>query len=270
MTPHTESGDRWTMYLGDCIKVMRTWDAASIDHVISDPPYEVECHTKARRQLKDATQKRGARNSGEVRRICEPIDVDFAAMTDDEREAVSDEWQRLAKRWVLAFCQIEAVAAWRGAMRSAGLDYVRGGIWVKPDATPQFTGDRPGVGFECIAIAHQPGRKRWNGGGKRAVWTHVGARFEGGSNKVRLEHPTTKPIALMCELISDFTDPGETILDSYAGSGTTGVAALRLGRRFIGIERQEKYFNLAVERLRAEEQGISLQAARSGQGALFG
>lgn len=70
-------------------------------------------------------------------------------------------------------------------------------------------------------------------------------------------------------LVSLFTDPGETILDPFAGSGTTGVACLRLGRRFIGIERDEKYFKLACDRLRAEEQSSTLQALRAGQESLF-
>jgi site-specific DNA-methyltransferase (adenine-specific) len=74
----------------------------------------------------------------------------------------------------------------------------------------------------------------------------------------------------MLALVADFTDPEETILDPFAGSGTTGVACLRLGRKFIGIEKDPTYFALACERLRAEEQGSTLQAARAGQMALLG
>jgi len=60
------------------------------------------------------------------------------------------------------------------------------------------------------------------------------------------------------------------VLDPFAGSGTTGVACLRLGRRFIGIERDPKYIEVARERLAAEESGSTLQAARAGQVPLFG
>ena len=83
------------------------------------------------------------------------------------------------------------------------------------------------------------------------------------------DHQTPKPIDLMLRLVDLFTDPGETILDAFAGSATTGVAALRRGRRFIGIERDPKYFALSVARLRAEESGSTLQAQRAGQTALF-
>jgi site-specific DNA-methyltransferase (adenine-specific) len=150
---------------------------------------------------------------------------------------------------------------------AAGLDWVRAGVWLKPNGLPQFTGDRPAQGFESLAIAHLGGKKSWNGGGTRAVWTHNldHSAGSGGQN----EHPTTKPLSLMLELISLFTSPGDLILDPFAGSATTGLAALRLGRRFIGIERDPKYFRLACDRLRAEEQGSTLQAARSGQEPLF-
>ena len=62
-------------------------------------------------------------------------------------------------------------------------------------------------------------------------------------------HPTQKPVALMGYLIKTYTNPGETVLDFTMGSGTTGVAAMNLGRKFIGIERDDKYFAIAKERI---------------------
>jgi site-specific DNA-methyltransferase (adenine-specific) len=73
----------------------------------------------------------------------------------------------------------------------------------------------------------------------------------------------------MLELVSLFTDPGDLVLDPFCGSASTGVACLRLGRRFIGIEREQKWAELSRERLRAEQDGSTLKAARAGQGALF-
>ena len=83
------------------------------------------------------------------------------------------------------------------------------------------------------------------------------------------QHPTQKPIALMLWCISLSKAPG-IVLDPYAGSGTTGVAALRLGRRVILIEKDPKYAALCVERMRAEESGSTLQARRAGQLPLLG
>lgn len=256
-------GSGWTMYLGDCLEIMASLD--KVDHVITDPPYEAEAHTKQRRSLKDATQKRGAVNVGEVRRVDGTLT--FPAIEPEQRLAASMRFAALARRWTVVFCQIEAVAAWRVDLETGGLDWIRGGFWRKPDGMPQFTGDRPGMGYECLAIAHPPGRKRWNGGGKHAVWTVPLDHSHGGGGQN--EHPTKKPVALMMELVQDFTEPGETVLDAFAGSGTTGVACLRLGRRFVGVERDPKYFQLACDRLRAEETGSTLQAARAGQVALF-
>lgn len=64
-------------------------------------------------------------------------------------------------------------------------------------------------------------------------------------------HPTQKPVALMEYLIKTYTNEGETVLDNCMGSGTTGVACKKTGRHFIGIEKDEKYFEIAVSRVSA-------------------
>nr|WP_276599987.1 site-specific DNA-methyltransferase [Nannocystis sp. ILAH1] len=110
---------------------------------------------------------------------------------------------------------------------------------------------------------HRKGRKRWNGGGHKAFWSV-------GVEHVDRVHPTQKPLALMLQIISQFTDPGETVFDPFCGSGTTGVAALRLGRRFIGVEFDLEMAAVARERLQAEEAGLSLAAWRAGQTSMFG
>jgi len=241
------------MHLGDCLEIMP--GLGKVDHVITDPPYEAEAHTKARRALCDSTQKRGAVNTGKVRRIDQPLEIMFPAITSEQRLAAAAEFGRLSSRWVIAFCQIEGISAWRQAYTLGGLEWVRGGIWRKTNGAPQFTGDRPGQGYECLAIGHPKGKKRWNGGGKHGVWT-VPLDHGAGSGR-RLRRPTTKPIALMTALVTDFTNEGELVLDAFAGTGTTGVACLRLGRRFIGIERDKEAFDIAVERLTAEEMAAS-------------
>jgi site-specific DNA-methyltransferase (adenine-specific) len=73
----------------------------------------------------------------------------------------------------------------------------------------------------------------------------------------------------MLELVADFTDPGDLVLDPFCGSGTTGVACLRLGRRFIGVEKDATYAAVARERLEAEARGLTLRDARAGQTSIF-
>jgi site-specific DNA-methyltransferase (adenine-specific) len=67
-------------------------------------------------------------------------------------------------------------------------------------------------------------------------------------------HPTQKPVALMEYLIRTYTNEGEVVLDFTMGSGTTGVAAMNTGRRFIGIEREESYFTIAEQRIMAAKE----------------
>lgn len=69
-------------------------------------------------------------------------------------------------------------------------------------------------------------------------------------------HPTQKPVEVMKWCIGHLPDPNETILDPFMGSGTTGVAAVQMGRKFIGIEREPKYFDIACKRIEdAQRQG---------------
>ena len=71
-------------------------------------------------------------------------------------------------------------------------------------------------------------------------------------DKDRGMHPTQKPVALMEYLIKTYTNEGETVLDFTMGSGTTGVACMNTNRKFIGIERDDKYFDISVKRIRGE------------------
>lgn len=77
-------------------------------------------------------------------------------------------------------------------------------------------------------------------------------------SETKTVHPTQKPVALMEYLIRTYTNPGDTVLDNCMGSGTTGVAAVNTGRNFIGIEQDEKYFEIAKGRIEnAKQQMLS-------------
>jgi len=200
-----------------------------VDHVFSDPPYGIQ-------------ETHGSHLSGVTLRDGTPArqTLGFEGITQDELREFAAQWVGIAARWVVFSCE------WKHAHALPHL--IRLGIWRKPDGAPQFTGDRPGTGWEAVAILHRDGRKRWNSGGKHAVWTVPKGAGDG--------HPTQKPVPLLQEWVSDFTDAGETILDPFMGSGTTGVACAQMGRKFIGIEREPKYFDIACERIeRAYAQG---------------
>lgn len=197
------------------------------------------------------SERRDLRSDGGTE--MEPLDFDSI---DDSRDFFAGEAFRLSGGWVILFCTPEGVAPWRDAIEAAGAKYKRACPWVKPDSAPQLNGQGPASACEMIVTAWAGrGHSRWNSGGKRGVYTHMvnTARYGGGVLGVNggKGHPTEKPLSLMAELVSDFTLPGDVVLDPCMGSGTTGVACLRAGRRFIGIEQKRKYFDLACERLQA-------------------
>jgi site-specific DNA-methyltransferase (adenine-specific) len=243
----------WQLRLGDCLDPvagLASLPDRSVDHVICDPPYEAEAHTKARRTTSSKWRSTNAHG-----KAVDEYEIPFAAITEAEREGAAAHAVRVSRGWVAVFCQVEAVAAWRAALEAAGASWRRALAWVKPDGTPQLTGDRPAQAFECIATAWAgDGRSRWNGGGKRGIYTFCVNDF----GRLDRPHPTTKPAALMEALVRDFTDPGDLICDPFAGSGTTGVAAIRLGRRFIGWERDPKYHAVAMKRLSAAREQLRM------------
>lgn len=211
------------LYLGDCLEILPL--LGKVDAVVTDPPYSAQVHEGAR--------GRGATTGGK------DILIDFAPLTEDQFIQVAQACVATAERWVVMTCdRLHAFAA-----EKAGLPVIRLGVWTKADPAPQFSGDRPATGWEPVLILHRPGRKRWNGGGRPAVWhTRI--------VKNDAFHRTQKPLELVGAFVRDFSEAGETVLDPFMGSGTTGIACVKFGRRFIGIEIDEGYFDIACSRIR--------------------
>jgi DNA modification methylase len=221
---------------------------AAVDHFIADPPYSQHVHGAARSRVMSAND-RGGRYGADLRRN---VDLGFAHLSDELRTYLAEEAARLTRRWVLVFSDTEGAHLWADELEAAGLDYVRTGAWIKRGSTPQFSGDRPATGHESITICHPKGRKRWNGGGGHAVWDVPIVLNRSRSDKSERVHPTQKPLVLMGQLVQQFTDVGDVILDPTAGSGTTGLAAKRLGRKAILIEQMEEHCEAAALRLQRE------------------
>jgi site-specific DNA-methyltransferase (adenine-specific) len=227
------------LYNGDCLEVMAS--LGRVDHMIFDPPYEATLHA-----AKDSLKGRKHRNDG----VAELKGLDFAPI-DAIRDAVVAAGVAHCDGWFIAFCTPEGVAKWADAINDSKLKYKRACVFVKPDSTPQLNGQGPAQGAENFVCAWGGvGYSKWNSGGKRGVYTHcINVGRDG-------RHPTEKPVPLMREILQDFTNPGQTILDPFMGSGTTGVACAKMGRKFIGIEMDPKYFDVACERIqKAYDQG---------------
>jgi hypothetical protein len=225
MTPYYEHGGI-VIYHGDCREILPLVRA---DVVVTDPPYgDADTH---RGHLSSVV----LRNGEPARQV-----LGFAGISESECVALAESWCCAVRRWVVFTCEWKYCAA---LDRSGVL--VRMGIWRKPDGAPQFTGDRPGTGWEAVAICHRNGRKRWNGGGRHAFWEYPKGQNQTG-------HPTGKPLGLFTDFVRDFSDAGEVVLDPFMGSGTTLVAAKQLGRKAIGIEIEERYCEIAAKRLQQE------------------
>lgn len=230
-----------TLYLGNCLEIMPTLEP--VDHIIGDPPYEASLHA-AKSGMKGLVRPDGSHH-------WKPLDFESV---DAIRGQFVVEAAPLCAGWFIVFCTAEGVARWADVINPSPMKYKRACVWVKPDSTPQMNGQGPAQGAEMFVCAWAgDGHAHWNGGGKRGVYTHLVNNPErhGG-------HPTEKPRRLMSEIIADFTQPGQVILDPFMGSGTTGVAAVMAGRRFIGIEMNPAYFDIASTRIAAAQRQQSL------------
>jgi hypothetical protein len=241
--------DAVTIYHGRCEQVMNDV-APYCDHVLTDPPYARDVYTRLRApNTKDGSGtpgRLGIRNHQCSSNSIAKLAAGDIGAIDELIIPVGTLIGALCKRWALVFSDAESTHLWRESLTKGSMRYVRTGAWVKPDPMPQFSGDRPCVGFEPCTIAHAQGAMRWNGGGTAAVWTYNTVK---GGTTARHGHPCPKPEPLMAALVRLFTDPGDMILDPFMGSGTTLAAAKRLGRKAIGIEMAEEHCEAATKRL---------------------
>jgi site-specific DNA-methyltransferase (adenine-specific) len=213
LTPYAQGRD-WTLYHGDCLEVLPTLDAGSIDAVVTDPPYGIGY---------EASRYRNAS-------FCGVIHGDTTEFNPSP---------------VLAL-NLPCVL-WGGNNYAHRLPP---GGWLCWDKRTNEDADRIlGSPFE---LAWCSNRTRY----KMLRCLHGGAVNADGS-EARV-HPTQKPVRVMAWSLEQVF--GETILDPFTGSGTTGVACLKTGRRFIGIEIDEQYCEVAARRLRHAEEDTALFA----------
>lgn len=204
--------DRVSLLQGDSLAVLRSFADKSFDMVCTDPPYNAHVHAKLGKER---------RNDGHKARE----ELTFPPMTDALIYDVAEQLVRICKGWILIFSDFYNSFVWGHAVKQCGGAWVRTGQWVKTSPMPQMTGDRPACGAEDIVICHasdNTGDWEWNAKGRAAIWR--------GSRDHDSEHPNQKPVWLIQSLLGMFAPPGGLILDPYAGSFTTAVAALRQER----------------------------------------
>ena len=248
-----------TVLVGDCVSAMDGLPEGSVDLVFADPPYNLQL-------------------GGELTR---PDNSHVDAVTDDwdkfssfaAYDGFTRDWLRAARRvlrpdgaiWVIgSYHNIFRVGT---ALQDAGFWIQNDVIWRKSNPMPNFRGTRFTNAHETLIWAtrsaesrptfHYQAMKMMNDGVQmRSDWhLPICGGLERLKSRGKKVHPTQKPEALLHRVILSTTNPGDVVLDPFFGTGTTGAVAKKLGRRFVGCERDATYAAHARRRLARIEAG---------------
>lgn len=240
VTEHSNMDDNKNLYCGDANRVLATLEPRTFDLIFADPPYNL---------------------SGKNHLTCKsgkPVACDKGNW--DQIEDIHE----FNRQWVEACVRVlkDSGTIWISGtlhnhpsigviLKKLGLWIINDIIWYKPNATPLLQKTRLAPSTELIWLASKSKHyffnyalaKQINGGKRmRNLWILPTERH-------KTNHPTEKPETLLERIILLGTNEGDLVLDPFMGSGTTGVVAKRLGRRFIGIEIDEHYCTIARRRI---------------------
>ena len=238
---------------GDCIEMMRSLPAASVDMIFADPPYNLQL---------------GGDLLGPDGSQVDAVDDDWDKFDSlGTYDRFTHAWLKEAKRilkpngsiWVIgSYHNIFRVGA---ALQDQGYWILNDVVWRKANPMPNFKGTRFTNAHETLIWASMGEKARYTFNYRamktlndelqmRSDWLIPicagQERLKKGGHKV---HPTQKPEALLYRVLLACSNPGDVILDPFFGTGTTGAVAKRLGRHFIGIEREDDYIAAAKERI---------------------
>jgi len=242
--------------VGDSIEVLKSLPAACVDLIFADPPYNLQLEGELLRP-----------NNSRVDGVDQAWDK-FSSFADYDRftRAWLTEARRVLKPngtiWVIgSYHNIFRVGA---AMQDMGFWILNDVVWRKTNPMPNFRGRRFTNAHETLIwAARETGETRYtfnyeamkalnDGLQMRSDWLlpicSGPERLKGADG--RKAHPTQKPEALLFRVVLASSKPGDVVLDPFFGTGTTGAVAKRLGRRFVGIERDPSYAEAARNRLR--------------------
>jgi site-specific DNA-methyltransferase (adenine-specific) len=228
-----------TLYLGDCLEVLATLEPDSVDMIWTDPPYG---HSNADGDL--LSRRAEAVGDGHATKL-EAIANDGGVEMKVVVDGMLKEAARILKKDCCCCCGgggPSPTFAWvANRMDSAGLSFFHSVIWDKAN---------PGMGWryrrqhEMVMVAHRKGGK--------LAWADEEIKQP---NIIRLskprggEHPNEKPVELVERFVMLHTMRSGVVLDPFMGSGTTGVACVKLDRKFIGVEIDPRYFDVACRRI---------------------
>ena len=245
-----EGRARFCVVCSDCRDVLPTIPDKSVNHTVCDPPYSRRTHTGMR-------GNRG--KDGIVTRDC-----GFEHLTPALRRFIAHESVRTTKGWIAMFTDRESSWMWRVSLEAAGGHYKRTVPWIRW-SSPQFNRLAPPSACEDVVwAAAEKGLFFWD-----TDLMSYDSRCLRASNK-KGDHETEKSELLMMELLSGCAKPGDIVADWTCGSGSTLVAALRMGCQVIGTELRPEHAAMARDRCAAEADQSDVKSRRAGQCALFG
>jgi len=245
-----------TVLIGDCIEQMNALPAGSVDLIFADPPYNLQLEQPLTRPDQSHV---------------DAVDDDWDKFESFAHyDAFTRAWLAAARRllkpdgalWVIgSYHNIFRVGA---ALQDLEFWLLNDVIWRKANPMPNFRGTRFTNAHETLiwAARSQKSRVTFNYEALKAGNDDTQMRSDWlfplctGAERLRDEaeeklHPTQKPEALLYRILTATTKPGDVVLDPFFGTGTTGAVARRLGRHFVGIERDSRYAAGALKRLAA-------------------
>jgi site-specific DNA-methyltransferase (adenine-specific) len=228
------------LWHGDCREVLPMLPRCNA--VVTDPPYEIR-------------NKFGTSDLYGTRRM--EFHFDTSGVTDDVVIPALALAFNLAQSFHV-FCEPEQYAGIAAEARRAGMT-PKPFAKVKLCSPPPMPGNWWPSGFELAIYGYMPGAWFGDTSGKRSNVVIGDSYRHGIRSKEKCDHPTQKWLPMIEKIVASIVEPGGVALDPFMGSGTTGVACMKLDRRFIGIEIERKYFDIACERIEnAQRQGVML------------
>jgi modification methylase len=244
-----------TIIQGDCLEELAKLPDRSVDLVFADPPYNLQLGGELLRP--DNSKVDAVDDEWDRFESFETYDAFTKAWLRECRRVLKDD----GALWVIgSYHNIFRVGA---TLQDLGFWILNDIVWRKSNPMPNFKGTRFTNAHETLIWAAK------SRGGRRYTFNYDAMKMANDELQMRSDwtmplctgeerlkdetgakaHPTQKPEALLHRVILASTRPGDVVLDPFFGTGTTGAAAKRLGRRFIGIEREEAYVRVAADRI---------------------
>lgn len=239
--------DDITLLRGDCFERMKEIADGSVDMILADPPYGVTCCAWDKAQPFAPMWE-------EYRRIIKPNGC-IAIFAGEPFSSALVQSNLKMYRYELIWKK-DIHSDFLNAKRKPLKIHDKIQIYYKkqPTYNPQMTSgnayNNRGIKRESECYGEMHSYEAKSGITERYPTTVLEFKREVGI------HPTQKPVPLLAWLIRTYTDAGDVVLDSFMGSGSTGVACVQEGRRFIGIEREDKCFEVAKKRIEEARKGL--------------